>query len=344
MLKFIRYFFAFILTVYISSIIVFAQPENTIYSNIINVFMLGTFILYRIIYGKISFKLNNEIGAYILFIIIGLGSFIWAHDPLLSINMGFRLIFLAINMILIYNIIIEFKIENAFMNGLIIGSFVNYLVLINFIHVGYETILHFRFTGTMGNPNLLAIALIFSILISIIYLKLKKISTLYIAINYINIFLAIYMIFETASKKGIFFGSIILIVHLLTELRSFKKAIFQFSIISIVMFFVFYNVDIFSELIENNIIRMIDLFSVLEGSAKDASTTERLDLINAGLNIFADNPLLGIGLDNFKLINRHYAHNNYVELLSDVGLLGLVAYYIIFYFLVKKYSLCIIKY
>ena len=52
-----------------------------------------------------------------------------------------------------------------------------------------------------------------------------------------------------------------------------------------------------------------------------------------GLNAFKESPILGIGLDNARLLTRatygfdHYLHNNFVELLADTGLLGFCSYY-----------------
>lgn len=60
-------------------------------------------------------------------------------------------------------------------------------------------------------------------------------------------------------------------------------------------------------------------------------------MVQLGLRRWTERPLCGYGFDSFKYYNRamtgnfYYAHNNYVELLYDLGLTGFVVYYS-FYF------------
>ena len=68
----------------------------------------------------------------------------------------------------------------------------------------------------------------------------------------------------------------------------------------------------------------------------DSSTSTRLNLIQWGLEWFKERKWLGYGIDNYRFVLHsfhsnwslaYYAHNNYVELLVDVGLIGTIAYY-----------------
>lgn len=68
----------------------------------------------------------------------------------------------------------------------------------------------------------------------------------------------------------------------------------------------------------------------------DSSTSTRLNLIQWGLEWFRERKWLGYGIDNYRFVLHsfhsnwslaYYAHNNYVELLVDVGLIGTIAYY-----------------
>src|SRR5690606_28195676 len=57
----------------------------------------------------------------------------------------------------------------------------------------------------------------------------------------------------------------------------------------------------------------------------------RFDLIIEGFEIFSKQPLFGHGLENYRFLNSHetYAHNNYIELLVSVGVLGFLSYYLV---------------
>ncbi len=66
----------------------------------------------------------------------------------------------------------------------------------------------------------------------------------------------------------------------------------------------------------------------------DNSFLIRADLIEYGLKVFSENKLKGVGVDSFRYYyllhsgKEYYAHNNYIELLADVGIFGTVIYYV----------------
>ena len=75
----------------------------------------------------------------------------------------------------------------------------------------------------------------------------------------------------------------------------------------------------------------------------DHSAFIREEFVKAGLTVFKQNPILGVGLDCFRIYNeritgyRWYAHNNYIELLADLGLAGFGVYYGGHLFLLKEF-------
>ena len=56
-------------------------------------------------------------------------------------------------------------------------------------------------------------------------------------------------------------------------------------------------------------------------------------MIEIGFNKWMDSPIWGYGFDSFKYYNRlmtghfYYSHNNYIELLYDLGIIGFAIYY-----------------
>lgn len=84
--------------------------------------------------------------------------------------------------------------------------------------------------------------------------------------------------------------------------------------------------------------RIEGTIAVLAGNieAADGSSESRSLLITWGMEWFREKPVIGYGIDNFRvvLVSRYptwpieyYAHNNYVELLVDVGIIGFALYY-----------------
>lgn len=69
------------------------------------------------------------------------------------------------------------------------------------------------------------------------------------------------------------------------------------------------------------------------------SDWERMVMIEEGWKQFFKTPFLGIGIDNGKIIaysivnHYFYLHNNYIELLVDVGICGFISFYLIYGYL-----------
>jgi len=89
--------------------------------------------------------------------------------------------------------------------------------------------------------------------------------------------------------------------------------------------------------------RMEEIINVFTGEgATNHSTLLRLFYIKVGFEAFLNNPILGYGLEGFATILLHnigevtYSHNNYIEMLVNLGLVGFIIYYSIYSKLFKK--------
>lgn len=100
-------------------------------------------------------------------------------------------------------------------------------------------------------------------------------------------------------------------------------------------------VDVFYEAVGNRIESLLSYW--LTGEESDASAITRTNMINIALELFYSiNPLLGIGLNNFKYVSGYmtYSHNNYVELLCSLGVVGILVYYgPLIYFTIRAFIL-----
>lgn len=81
---------------------------------------------------------------------------------------------------------------------------------------------------------------------------------------------------------------------------------------------------------------MESLLFLFTGEAKtDASVTGRQALLDRAVEVFLEHPLFGVGIGNFRAYTKdlggvagYYAHNNFLELLADVGVVGTAFYYV----------------
>ena len=65
----------------------------------------------------------------------------------------------------------------------------------------------------------------------------------------------------------------------------------------------------------------------------DGSSAIRMNMIKDGWSIFKERMLTGYGISNYSVATRYrtYAHNNFIEILVGLGLIGFVLYYLIYW-------------
>jgi len=71
---------------------------------------------------------------------------------------------------------------------------------------------------------------------------------------------------------------------------------------------------------------LLDRLSTVARYEEDASATDRLALWDIALGLVAENPVLGVGPDNFTLYAPNTPHNAYLQIASEVGLPALFLY------------------
>lgn len=103
------------------------------------------------------------------------------------------------------------------------------------------------------------------------------------------------------------------------------------SVIGITVYMVF-NVPAFYDVLGYRFEQFFDLFT--EGSG-DSSANKRLELIQKGIEVFEESPIYGQGLNTFAMVSKNivgfyaFSHNNYIELLTGIGLIGTTLHYIV---------------
>jgi len=321
-----------LLTSFVASLIIFDLAHNVIYNNLMNLVLLFIFGFIFLLDNDLKLRFNNFILAYLLFTSFALSSIFWAVDFDLALSYSLRLVVAFVNIWMVYTIITHYKIHNAILYGILTGAFFNYLIAFGIIHVNYEIYEFGRFLGTEGNSNKLAKVILLAIFATIVLLSLDTTNKYFKIYLRFSILLSLYVIFLTVSKKAIILAPILLLSTVsLKELK--LKNIIIFLITAVVLIKVFFTYMDFSYL--NGILNILDkrfegLFHMLEGGKGDASSGERAYLIKEGFNIFMDNPVFGTGLNTFRVFLGKYAHNNYLELLVDVGIIGFVLFYAIY--------------
>jgi len=343
------------LTLYFTSIIVFFQHYINI-TYFIDAFLIIIFFTVVIVNKDLKYSINEIIYLFGLFVVIGLASSFWAIDFHEASYKSLQLFLILINLFVIYNSFKKFRLEDTFIYGVLLASFVNYLIMLGFLEVPFNIILPGggnRAIGTTGNPNVLSIVMMISILSSIIYINKnkEKYSKIFYYYQFLNIALALYMIVLTVSKKGIIFGTLLMFLYFMLIIKRIK-GIITIGLILFITFMYFYYFIEFDDIIfhyNNIMVRFDALNTSLSGGTGWDSTTIRKNLILSGIDAIENRPLLGYGMANFHFVsfNGQYAHNNYIETLANVGIIGAIVFYLIYISLIKKIFMmkkCDLKY
>jgi len=145
-----------------------------------------------------------------------------------------------------------------------------------------------------------------------------------------------YVIMLTGSKKAIF--AVVLFVFLFSIVKAGRitkrmRAIIIVGILAVILYNLVMNVEVLYNVLGHRIQLMINTFISRDFETSDTSTGVRGGMIIFGLKEFIKSPLIGRGLNAFnKLYGDEtgfytYSHNNYVEILVSVGVIGFCVYY-----------------
>lgn len=287
-----------------------------------------------------SFNFNLMIGWYIVFLFYGYLSVLWAKSTMDATIYTNTFIQIFGCIICITNRIKKVEDIDKYLKMIVIALL--YTILILYFMTPTENWGTERIGTELGiHPNGVAIRFAVGVFISLYFAIHKKKYYYYI---FVAAFIIVTMF--TASRKGIIMCimALVLFPMLSTAKNKTGKEFIQFiirvSLIIVAIFVVYYlvmNVDVFYNTIGKRIDTMNEFAN---GNTKaDGSIAMRNDFIRRAIRIFYENPVLGCGMNNFVTNMREinysliaYSHNNFVELLSTLGLIGFSIYY---YFIAK---------
>lgn len=169
---------------------------------------------------------------------------------------------------------------------------------------------------------------------------------------YIAAFVSLIFVMSlSGGRKNVIAVLICAVIFILFSSEKEKKApLVRNLLICMVLLFAFIwavlNIPVLYETIGERFEALFGEFFGLDTKSSVGSDKTREILVKIGLEGWKEAPIFGHGLDNFKYFNKtvtghfYYAHNNYVELLYDVGLIGFATYYgFLVYMLVKLIKL-----
>jgi len=151
------------------------------------------------------------------------------------------------------------------------------------------------------------------------------------------------MVLLTSSRKSMFMVvvGLAMIVALYTGKKHYILRIFIILGVSAAFIVAIFKVPILYQLIGQRFASMSDYFVGGDKTA-DYSIVRREYFIQSARNFFNEHPIIGLGFNNFGITlgrnyaNYSYAHNNYWEIASDLGIVGFITYYWFYVYLFVK--------
>lgn len=198
--------------------------------------------------------------------------------------------------------------------------------------------------GQSVNSNVIGMNLCYALFIVFALLVQGKKSTLLRIVALATSVFVIYLTLLTGSRKAL--------IMLMTPLSVFpflrKKKSFSLLILPIVFGVLVVAANLIMDipfLYEVLGTRVEDAINVLSGTEQGGEDVSRKFLITYGLEWFQENPIFGYGINNFRVLSNStsmfmgynfYAHNNHIELLVDVGIIGFLIYYSFYYYIIRS--------
>lgn len=194
--------------------------------------------------------------------------------------------------------------------------------------------------GDEWNANTIGMNVAISALIAIFLIKNSKIKLVrFYYVLLIILFTLIALL--TGSKKALFilFFSISLYIILSSKKYKISKSLIILFLGSL-GFYLIFNVPFLYEVLGSRIDSFLADFTGT--GVTDRSTVLRMSMIEQGINFFQQQPIFGYGINNFRHLfgqvtgSYEYAHNNYIELLVGIGMIGTLIYYTGHLYILKK--------
>ena len=321
-----------------------------LYLSIVNVF----FFLYFLIKNfkslsnlfKYSIKGNYQLISYLIFFISSIVSIVYSLNHSVAIIAVSKIGIILCSLFLLSQIKIGNENFLLFVSSLfsvfllieISSSLYPYFEIIQVTEYKFSMAENFL-KGFAGNKNITSASIAFKIPFA--YLLLNKSKNLIIKITLLGLITFGFFNLIILSSRAILVSYTIVILFLIITLLlvNAKKSKYL-SIIKQVLVFILPFIIAFIFFKTNNTDQNLNVTSRVSSiNTSDVSATTRLRYYKKGLEYFIKNPIAGAGIGNFQLISikldsdniesyivPYVAHNDFIEVFTELGLVGGLAY------------------
>ncbi|GAE28190.1 hypothetical protein JCM9140_4398 [Halalkalibacter wakoensis JCM 9140] len=304
---------------------IFAFPGDTILMLLSPLLFILVLLIQKLLGSGIN--LNFYVIWGFLFALLCLSSVFWAQSTELALQDSIKVI-----QIIIICSLLSMWVDNeqkvfAVLNVIIVSNLIM-LLRILMDYPFWEMVANKRahILGLQVNTISMKFTLSTILCLFLFSIKKGKVKIFYI----ISILLFLTSILFLGSRRSFVIGLISLFVYGVLNSKNLRKTFSTLGIASIVSFILSYliiNVPELYGIIGYRLEQSVTNF--LNGQSLDST---RESLVEIGINLFKEKPILGWGTGNYSFVSGTglYSHNNFIELLSSLGIIGLIMFYIFY--------------
>ncbi len=277
------------------------------------------------------------IGITIIFVLLAYFSSIWSYDYDETLNAASQLLKTVVIILLMVSLINNEQRLRIALFWLSVGSVIYgllYLQHVDLSTLGSDRLSYSTFDSSdsdnLPNYNVVSMYVAYAA-VYFTWLIVDNQTSKYKILNIAFLIAAVVAVFIFGSRKSILMMALG-VLYFLFGPRA--KSSVRIKLFILVFSSILIALTILPETYVNYIFSRFD--NIFGGSGKielDGSDMIRMEMINDGLSWFWEKPILGNGFYSFPSLFGNktglfmYAHNNYVELLCDLGIIGFILFY-----------------
>lgn len=266
-------------------------------------------------------------------------SLIWADSPLYAKNNFMVLLKSVLPTIILVSLIHSKADFNIALKSFAFASFLYSLLFIPFVDI--SALQSARITEAIEsdefvpNVNVISMCSSFACMLFAFYGMSEK-KTYHYIIAIVSFVLTVIL----GSRKSLLAIFVFIAIIFYKSKSKNKTKLIGYLTIAIIAMIIVVPKEYLEFIVER--FNIFQFFISGNTSIIDESDNNRLDMLKYGMIYFLDKPILGNGFMNFAVRFQNdgylltYSHNNYIELLSGLGVLGFTLYYIPYYLISKN--------
>lgn len=229
----------------------------------------------------------------------------------------------------------------VFMNVLLLGCAIQFVYVV--LQTGVLNMLRSRFELKYFNSNGVGQNMAYAAIISLFFFQKKSKKYIIPALFFT---VAVVLTGSRLSLLMLLGGAVFFFISYAESKNEILKKLMICIITMLLLFVLIFGVDVFYNIIGKRIWEgsLLPLWNDFNGNYIYYDNTQisnnlRAQFAQIAWRVFSEHPLLGVGIDNYKIILNEvmgeytYAHSNILELLSDLGIVGTIFYYYLYIWL-----------